>query len=137
MSKLSARLIPEIDVRPEVFHHLVKLHEIQRLRAIADRLLGRWMDLHQQTICADRDGRPRKCRHEAPFTGSMAWIDHDRKMREFAERRHRGNVARVARDRFEGAYTALAQDYVWIPVRDDILGRHQQLFDSGTHAALE
>ena len=49
----------------------------------------------------------------------------------------RAEVERVARRGLEGAYAALAEDYVLVAVRHDVLGAHQQLLDCVRKAAFD
>ncbi len=67
----------------------------------------------------------------------MAGIDHDRQMGQALEHRHGADVQRVAGGRFKGADTPFTQNNEGITRRQNILRRHEQLFDRCHHPSLE
>ena len=95
------------------------------------------MHLDDQPVGAGGDRGECQRRHERRVAAGMARIDDHREMRLALEHRNRRDVERVARRRLVGANPALAQHDVVIPVRHDVLGRHQQFFNRRRQAALE
>jgi len=83
------------------------------------------VNFDDDAVGTDGDARAGDSRNEAAFSGGVAWIEHDRKVREFVERGDGGDVAGVARFGFERADAAFAEDYVGIAVCDDVFGGHQ------------
>ena len=67
----------------------------------------------------------------------MARVDYHGQVRKLVQHAYRAEVERVARRSLEGAYAALAEDYVLVAVRHDILRAHEQLFYRVREAALD
>ena len=64
-------------------------------------------------------------------------IDDDREMAQLMERGDRREIARVARVVLERPDPALAEDDVVVPLRHDVLGRHQEVLQGAGHPALQ
>src|ERR1035437_398099 len=73
----------------------------------------------------------------AALAGGVARVENHRQMRELVQHRNGRDIASIAGSRFKGPYAALAENYIGVAVGHDVLGRHQQLLDGGTHAALQ
>src|SRR6266700_1755344 len=96
---------------PEVGHEPVERREVQRLRTVRQRLIGRRMHLDDEPV---RAGRHRGERH-GPDQGMAACrlrrIDDDRQVRQLAHERHRVEVQCEPGRGLERADAALAQDH--------------------------
>ena len=69
--------------------------------------------------------------------GAVAGVEDHRQVGERFEHRDGVDIGGVAGGGLEGADAALAQDHPPVAVREDVFGRHQQLFDRGGDAAFE
>ena len=58
-------------------------------------------------------------------------------MGQFFQHRHGVDIKRVAGVLLESANAALAQNDFMIPIRHDVFGAHQQLFNSAHHTTFE
>src|SRR4030095_1329458 len=54
-----AASLPELNIRLQLVHHLRELRDIERLRAVANRLLWRRVHFDDQSVGADRHARLR------------------------------------------------------------------------------
>src|SRR5690606_41185346 len=88
-------------------------------------------------VRAGGDGGPRHRRHLAADPGAVARVRDDGQVRERLHDGDRGQVEEVAGLLVEAAHTALAQDDLVVPLREDVLRAEQQLLDRGGRAALQ
>jgi len=95
------------------------------------------MDLDDDGIGTDGDGRARDRTDQALLAGSMRRICYYRQVREFFGERHRSQVKRVARGGFEGFDSALAKGDLIVPSGKQVFGGEQPLFHGGRGAAFE
>ena len=95
------------------------------------------MDLDHGTIGADCD----RCTHQWRNQGALACcvrrIEDHGQVRQLVKHRHRVDVEGVAGSRLEGANAALAEKYIRVAVRDNVLGREQEFLDGRALPALE
>ena len=75
--------------------------------------------------------------HLVAPAGAVRRVDQDRQVRDLLDRRHHGQVERVAREVRERAHAALAQDHLVVALGEDVLGRHQELLERRGEAALQ
>ncbi len=71
------------------------------------------------------------------MASGVGGVDDHRQMGQLLEHRHRRDIQGVAGGRLEGADTPLAQQHPAVPLREDVLGAHQELLDGGRHPPLE
>ena len=116
---------------------LAELLEIERLVAVAQRLLRVRMNLDDQPVGAGGDPGAGDGRDVLPPTGAVARIEEHGQMRELFDDRDGVDVGGVTRGLIEGADAAFAQDHLAVSLDQDVLGRHQPLFDGRHHAAFE
>jgi hypothetical protein len=64
-------------------------------------------------------------------------IDNDWQMRFRLQDWNSTQIERIACRGFERANAALAEDYVWIPLVEDVLGAHHQIVNRGAESALK
>ena len=95
------------------------------------------MHLHQNAVGARRHRRQGHRAHLVAHAGAVAGVDEDRQMTELLDHRDRGQVERVAGIGLEGTNAALAQNHRVGAVRQQVLGRHQQILDGGGQTAFE
>src|SRR5260370_4564034 len=91
-------------------HQLAELFRIERLRAVAQRVVRIVVDLDEQPV---RAGGYRGSRHGSDLiaaSSAMRWIAYDGQMGELLHHRDGGDIHGIARVRFEGADAALAED---------------------------
>src|ERR1035441_2916679 len=132
-----AGFAPQPEVGLQFAHHAREICQREGLRSVPDCLLGTRMDFHDQAVGADGHGGARKRRNQAALAGGVARVENHRQMRELVQHRNGRDIASIAGSRFKGPYAALAENYIGVAVGHDVLGRHQQLLDGGTHAALQ
>ena len=67
---------------PKLLHHLRELLRLQRLRAVAERVIGIGMHFHQQAVgaCCDRGASHRD--HFVAASGAVRWVGDDGQVRE-------------------------------------------------------
>ena len=128
---------PAAAMQPKLFMSSVYWRGIQRLRAIAERVVGVMMHFHEQTVRARRHRRARHRRHLIAASGAMRRIGHHRQVRKLFHHRNRGHVERIARVGFEGADAALAQNHFVIAARKNVFGGEQQFLNGRGLAALQ
>src|SRR5688572_14557986 len=121
----------------EFRHQTIELCREHRLGPVAQSAIGIVVHLDDQAVGAGGDGRPRHGRDFIAAAHAVAGIDKDRKMRELLHDRNCRQVQRVAREGFEGANTALAQDHVLIAAGQDVLRRQQPFLHRRSNAALQ
>src|SRR5215211_3060279 len=110
---------------------------VERLRAVADGLLGGGMDLDDYAVGAGRGRRERERLHERALPGRVARVDHDRQVGQLAKHRHRHQVEREALTRLVGADAALAEHHVLVALLEDVLRGHQELLERRRVPALQ
>src|SRR5947199_4703920 len=93
-------------------HQLIKLVREDGLGAIGKRMIRIVVDLYQQAVSAHSNRSARKRNNFVAFAGTMAGINHNRKMAEPLYRGHNAQVERIASVIGKGAYPALAQNYL-------------------------
>ena len=118
-------------------HQLLELLRTQRLRAVAQRVVGIGVHFHQQPVGARGHRGARHGRHLVAAPGAVRRVGHDRQVRQLLHHRDGGDVHGVARVGFEGADAALAQDHFVIAAGQNVFRRKQQLFDGRRDAALQ
>ena len=106
----------------------------QRLRPVADRLLGLRVDLDDDPVRAGRRRGERERLDEVAPAGRVARVDDHRQVRELLEHRDRRQVEREAVGRLEGADAALAEDHGLVALLEHVLGGHQQLLERARRA---
>ena len=94
------------------------------------------MHFYHDALGSGRNGRQSHRGHEFAPAGGMARVDENRQVRDALDVRHGREVQRVAGRVVEAAYAALAQDDLVVAFREDVLGRHEELFDGCGRAAL-
>ena len=124
-------------IRRNLLHQFGVLSGIERLRAVAQRVIGIVVHLHQQPVGAGGHGSARHRRHQIAAAGAVRGIADDRQMRELLHHRNRRDIHRVARVGFESADAALAQNDFVVAAGEDVFGGEQQFFDGGGDAALQ
>ena len=67
----------------------------------------------------------------------MRRVDDDRQVTGLLHIGHHRQVEHVAGGIFEAADPSLTQDHLFVALGQDVLGRHQQITNGGTHAPLE
>ena len=72
-----SRCAPQGDVRLQIHHHLVKLRDVERLRAIADGLVGAWVHFDNESVGTDGDACAGEWRHQRTLAGGMTGIEHN------------------------------------------------------------
>src|SRR5579883_778861 len=121
----------------ELLHHFSELLGAQRLRAVAQGVIGVMVDFDDEPVCPRRHRRARHRQDLVSSAGAVRRIGNDRKMRERLYDWNRGNVHCITGGVLEGADAALAQDHIVIAAGKNIFSAQQQLFDGGGNAALE
>src|SRR2546422_7761639 len=114
-----------------VGHQVVERLEVERLRTVRQRLVGRWVHLDDEAVRARGDRRQRHGADQRPPPGGLRRIDDHRQVRELAHQGHGVEVERETRRGLEGPDAALAQDHVAVALRQDGLSRQQPLLDGG------
>src|SRR5215217_7256184 len=110
---------------------------VERLRTVADGLLGARVDLDDDAVGA-RSGRSERQRlHQRALAGRVARVDHDWQMRELAQHRHRHQVEREAVARLVRADAAFAEHHLLVALLEDVLSRHEQLLERRRQPALQ
>src|ERR1022692_3540768 len=132
-----ARFRPQPEVRLQLAHHAREIGQREGLRTVADGLLRTRMDLHDQSVGANRHRGAGERGNQAALARGVARVENHRQVRKLIQHRYGRDIASVARRRLEGPYAALAQNHVGVAVGHNVLGGHEQFLDSGTHAALE
>src|SRR5215210_7157192 len=110
---------------------------VERLRAVADGLLGARVDLHDDAVGAGRGRGERQRLHQRALSSRVARVDHDRQVRELAQHRHGHQVEREAVARLVRADAALAEHHLLVALLEDVLRRHQELLERGREASLQ
>ena len=110
---------------------------VQLLGAVADRVVGVGVDLHDQAVGARRGGGHGHRLDQVAAAGGVAGVDDHRQVRQLLEHRHRHQVEREPVGGLERADAALAQDHVAVALLEHVLGGHQQLLERGAQAALD
>src|ERR671910_2465830 len=110
---------------------------VERLRTVADCLLGARVDLDDDAVGAGRGRRERQRLHQRALAGRVARVDHDRQVGQLAQHRHGHQVEREAVARLVGADPALAEHHLLVALLEDVLRRHQQLLERRRQAALQ
>ena len=75
--------------------------------------------------------------YEACNACCMAGVYNHGEVREFVEHGHRSKVEDITCVGVEAADTALAQHHILVTLGKNILGTHQELFESGSKTTLE
>src|SRR6267143_3220631 len=120
-----------------VGHQVVERLEVERLRTVRQRLVGRRVHLDDEAVRARGDRRQRHGADQRPPAGGLRRIDDHRQVRELSHQGHGVEVERETRRGLEGPDAALAQDHVAVALRQDVLSRQQPLLDGRGHAALQ
>src|SRR5215207_679517 len=110
---------------------------VERLRAVADSLLGARVDLDDDAVGAGRGRRQRQRLYQRALARRVARVDHDRQVRQLAQHRHGHQVEREAVARLVGADAALAEHHLLVALLEDVLRRHQQFLERRRQAALQ
>src|SRR5260370_11902486 len=76
-------------------HQLAELFRIERLRAVAQRVVRIVVDLDQQPVCSGRHGGSRHRSDLIAASGAMRRIANDRQMRELLHPRAGGSIPGV------------------------------------------
>src|ERR687892_280595 len=119
---------------PQVIGELLRA---ERLRAVADRLLGAGVHLDDHAVGAGRRGGQRERLDEAAPARRVGRVHDDRQVGELAQYWHRHQVEREAVARLVGADPALAQHDVRVALLEDVLRRHQELLERRRQPALQ
>ena len=82
-------------------------------------------------------GRAGHRRDQVGPAGGVARVDDDRQVAQPLDVRHDRQVEHVARRVLERPDPALAEDHPAVALRQDVLGRHQQVLDRRAHAPLQ
>src|ERR1035438_1559525 len=121
-------------------HQLLELLGPQRLRPVGEGAVGVGMDFDHQAVGARGYGGPRHGSHDVAAPGGVRRIGENRQVGQFLHRRDGGEIERVARVGFEGAYAALAENNVVVAAGQDVLGgeieRVARVGFEGAYAAL-
>ena len=118
-------------------HELLEHLGEQRLRSVGERELGVIVHFDEQPVRADGDGRARERQHFLSLAGSVRRIHEDRQVRDPLDVGDRREIERVPGVVDERPHAALAEDHLVVALREQVLGRQQQLLDRGRHAALQ
>src|SRR5678816_4488466 len=85
------------------------------------------MNLDDQSVCTGSDSRKSKRQYEIGYTTCMTRIDYHWEMALTFDNGNRRDVECVSRRSLERPDSPLADNHLTVPVRHDILGRHEQL----------
>ncbi len=121
----------------QVFHELVELLGLQGLHPVGDGLFGLGVDLDDDPVGPHGDGRAGERRHVLPVARRMARVHDHREVGELLEDDDGREIQGVSRGRLEGADPPLAEDDLAVALREDVLGRHEELLDRRHHPPLE
>src|SRR5215216_2647835 len=110
---------------------------VERLRAVADRLLRAWVDLDDDAVGSRRRRGERQRLHEGALPRRVARVDHDRQVGQLAKDGHGHQVEREAVGRLVGADAALAEHHLLVALLQHVLGGHQELLERGGESALQ
>ena len=84
-----ATCLPQFHVWRKFVHHALELRDVERLRAVADRLRRIRVNFNNETIGADCDGSTRERRNQAALSGGVARVEDHRKMGQFVQHSRR------------------------------------------------
>src|SRR5712692_11456834 len=90
-----------LSVRNYLLRKRFELIEVERLRAVGERVLRVGMNFDHDAVRADGSGGAGEGSDQFAAASGVAWIDNHRKVRPFAQDRDRGKIERVAGGRSE------------------------------------
>ena len=90
-----------------------------------------------QPVGTDRYCSSRERRNFVAFSCAVARVDENREMAETLDRRHDAQIKSIPGVVGECTYTALTEGDVVVALAEDVLGGHEEFFESGGHAALK
>src|SRR4051812_7199982 len=134
---LGEALAQQLRVGGDVAGVVGEVRRLERLRAVAQRVLGILADLDDDAVRADRGGGSAERLDEAAVAGGVARVDDHRKVGVELQPRHRAEIEREARRGLERADAALAEDDVLVALLQDVVGGLEELVERAAEAALE
>src|SRR5437870_4948316 len=100
-------------------------------------MFGVVVDFEQQTVRARGNRRAGHGRNLVAPAGPVRRVGQNGQVRKLLDYGNSGDIQSVARGRFKGADSALAEDHVVVAAGHDVFGAEQPFLDGGRHTALQ
>src|SRR5687767_16038629 len=96
-----------------------------------------WMHFDKQAVGTRGEGCARHRSHLVPQSGSVTGIRDDRQMREPVYDGNRGQIEEIPRGGIEASHAPLAQYYVRVALRENVLRTQKKVGNRRRHSAFQ